>query len=163
MRVNQNKSKISQKGALAPLTFTKKVFLFILFILLFSEGSLFSQNKINLNKATLEELKSLPGIGEVTAKNIIEYRDKIGGFKNLEELKKVKGIGEKKIEVLKNYLTLDDSQGNTSDNKNLSEDLDLKKEKRTIYFYYDERGVLHYTQFPEMVPPKYRKSLKPVK
>jgi competence protein ComEA len=163
MRVNQKKRKFSQKGALAPLTFTKKVLLFFLIILLFSEASLFSQNIINLNKATLEELKSLPGIGEVTAKNIIEYRDKIGGFKNLEELKKVKGIGEKKFEVLKNYLTLDDSQGNTSDNKNLSEDLDLKKEKRTIYFYYDEKGVLHYTQFPEMVPSKYRKTLKPLK
>jgi competence protein ComEA len=163
MRVNQKKRKFSQKGALAPLIFSKKVLLLTFFIFLISEVSLFSQNKINLNRATLEELKSLPGIGEVTAKNIIEYREKVGVFKNLEELKKVKGIGEKKFEVLKNYLTLDDPQGNTSDNKVLSEDLDLKKEKRTIYYYYDEKGVLHYTQFPEMVPPKYRKTLKPLK
>ncbi len=121
-----------------------------------------SQNKLNLNKATLDELKNLPGIGEVTAKNIIEYRERVGGFKNLEELKNVKGIGEKKFEILKNYLTLEEVPSSSNGTDLSSIESTFTKTKRTIYYYYDERGVIHYTQFPETVPPKYRKTLKPL-
>ncbi|VTX62362.1 ComE operon protein 1 [Granulicatella adiacens] len=54
--------------------------------------------KVNINTATVEELKTLKGIGEKKAEAIIEYRKKNGSFKNKEELMKVRGIGKKLYE-----------------------------------------------------------------
>ena len=51
---------------------------------------------INLNTATVEELRTLPGIGPVIAKRIVEFREKRHGFKRVEELLAVPGISEKK-------------------------------------------------------------------
>ncbi len=53
------------------------------------------KSTINLNTATVDQLATLPGIGQKTAALIIEYRTKSGGFKKIEELMNVKGIGEK--------------------------------------------------------------------
>lgn len=52
------------------------------------------------NKLSQEELMTLSGIGEVTAKAIISFRESEGPFKTFDELTKVKGIGEKKIAKL---------------------------------------------------------------
>ena len=54
--------------------------------------------KVNINTATVEELKTLKGIGEKKAEAIIEYRKQNGSFKNKEELMKVRGIGKKLYE-----------------------------------------------------------------
>lgn len=62
--------------------------------------------KININKATEEELDTLPGIGESTAKKIIEYRKEKGTFKNIEELKEVSGIGDAKFDKIKDLVTV---------------------------------------------------------
>lgn len=51
--------------------------------------------KVNINKATENELINLPGIGEETANKIIEYRKQNGDFKNTEEIKEVSGIGDR--------------------------------------------------------------------
>jgi competence protein ComEA len=60
---------------------------------------------VNLNTATVEELSQLKGIGEATAKKILEYREKYG-FQDVRELVNIKGIGEKKFEAIKDDLTL---------------------------------------------------------
>jgi comEA protein len=62
--------------------------------------------KISLNKASLEDLDSLPGIGPVIAQRIIDYRTKSGGFKTLEELKEVSGIGDVKYSNVKDLISL---------------------------------------------------------
>ena len=56
------------------------------------------EGKVNINMATVEELKTLKGIGEKKAEAIIEYRKQNGSFKNKEELMKVRGIGKKLYE-----------------------------------------------------------------
>lgn len=62
--------------------------------------------QVNLNSATQAELESLPSIGPVLAKRIIEYRNLKGGFKTIEEIKQVKGIKNKIFEKIKRYITV---------------------------------------------------------
>lgn len=64
------------------------------------------KHSIDLNKATVEELKKLPGIGEKTALKIIEYRERHGGFKKLEEVMKVERISQKTFERIKDYIKI---------------------------------------------------------
>ncbi|MEX2430042.1 MAG: ComEA family DNA-binding protein, partial [Patescibacteria group bacterium] len=61
---------------------------------------------VNLNTATLEELDTLPGVGEATAEKIIDYRDAFGPFGSVDELLEVSGIGEAKLEKLRERVTV---------------------------------------------------------
>lgn len=61
---------------------------------------------VNLNTANAEQLEKLPGVGPATAKRILEYRQKNGGFKKIEELMNVRGIGEKAFLRMKPQLTV---------------------------------------------------------
>lgn len=65
------------------------------------------ENKIPLNSATAEQLDELPGIGEVLAKRIVEWRQTHSRFSKLEELMQVEGIGAKKYDQLRDKITLD--------------------------------------------------------
>jgi competence protein ComEA len=64
-----------------------------------------SNSKVNINTASEAELDSLPGVGEVTAKKIIDYRNENGKFSSIEDIKNVKGIGDNKFEDIKDSIT----------------------------------------------------------
>lgn len=64
------------------------------------------EEKININKATQEQLSTLYGIGEVKAKAIIEYREKNGGFKSIDDLGNVDGIGSKTVDKLRDKVDI---------------------------------------------------------
>ncbi len=63
---------------------------------------------LNINTATKQMLIELPGIGEVLAGRIIEYRESFGDFATLEELMEVSGISQKKFDALSGLITLTD-------------------------------------------------------
>lgn len=64
-----------------------------------------SSGKININTADLQTLMTLPGIGEIYAQRIIDYRTAHGRFTDINQLKEVEGIGEKRFEAIKDYIT----------------------------------------------------------
>ena len=72
-----------------------------------TEGDDDSNNsKVSLNNSSKEELMTLTGIGEKKALDIIEYREKNNGFKNIEDIKNIKGIGNSIFDKIKDRLTL---------------------------------------------------------
>lgn len=65
------------------------------------------QSSVNINTATVQELCSLPAIGETLAKRIIAYRDEHGLFNSIDEIMSVEGIGAKTYEDIKSNITVD--------------------------------------------------------
>lgn len=63
-------------------------------------------NPLDINRATLAQLDTLPGIGPVTAQRIIDYRVKVGRINALDELKKISGLGGSKFEEIKPLLRI---------------------------------------------------------
>lgn len=63
--------------------------------------------KVNINTAALEELQTLSGIGEETARKIIEHRQLNGRYNSIEEIKNVSGIGDAKFESIKDYICVE--------------------------------------------------------
>ena len=62
--------------------------------------------KININKATKDELTTIKGIGASKAENIIKYRDENGPFKQIEDITKVSGLGESIFNKIKEFITV---------------------------------------------------------
>lgn len=69
--------------------------------------------RIELNTATLEELMTLPGIGEVRAARILAYRENNGPFRQAAELMNVSGIGEATFAKLRDYVYVEDDHENS--------------------------------------------------
>ena len=64
-------------------------------------GAPSGEQTININKANVEELTALPGVGPATAQKIIDERTQNGPFRSVDDLDRVSGLGSKKIEKLK--------------------------------------------------------------
>lgn len=69
--------------------------------------------RLDLNEATLEELMALPGIGEVRAQRILEYRAEHGPFRQAAELMNVTGIGEKIFAGLRDLVYVEERYENS--------------------------------------------------
>ncbi len=65
---------------------------------------------ININTADVDELQSLPGIGEVLAQRIIERRESVGPYGSVEELLEVKGIGPSKLEGFRSQVIIEEEE-----------------------------------------------------
>ncbi len=82
-----------------------KRIILVLFTLMFLTVNI-ALAAVNINTADKETLTSLPGVGEVKAEAIIQYRKDHGEFKNTEDLVNVKGIGSKTLEKLAKEVTI---------------------------------------------------------
>lgn len=65
------------------------------------------QGKLDLNRATAEELQGLPGIGPVLAQRIVDQRTTHGPFHTVDDLRDVKGIGKKRMDQLRPLVTVE--------------------------------------------------------
>lgn len=65
-----------------------------------------SPGRVHLNSATVEQLDAPPGVGPVTAQNIIDYRTEVGAFGSVDELDAVPGIGPARLEQLEELVDL---------------------------------------------------------
>jgi len=70
------------------------------------EGENQSPQRIDINRADPWLLEALPGIGEVLAQRIVDYRSENDPFRRVEDLLQVSGIGEATFENIKNYITV---------------------------------------------------------
>lgn len=77
------------------------------------ENETLVQNQLNINTATEEELMTLSGINRETARQIIEYRKQIRGFKRVEDLALVSGVGATKLGVIRDEICVKKGNGSS--------------------------------------------------
>ncbi|HPS93919.1 MAG TPA: helix-hairpin-helix domain-containing protein [Deltaproteobacteria bacterium] len=70
-------------------------------------STIYWSGQANVNTATYEELKLVPGMNYELAQNIIDYRDDYGQFTTLDDLRKVPGMTKKFIRKITPYIKLD--------------------------------------------------------
>jgi competence protein ComEA len=71
-----------------------------------SEG-IAGDGRVDINKATKEQLMTIPGIGEAKADSIIAYREASGAYASIEDIMKVSGIKDGLFQNIKEYITVD--------------------------------------------------------
>lgn len=85
------------------------------------ENDAMIKNQIDINVATEEELMTLPGVNRATAKQIIDYRKQIRGFRRVEDLALVSGVGAAKLGIIRNEICVKRSNGSNASGKNSPE------------------------------------------
>lgn len=65
-----------------------------------------TDDRVNINTATKEQLMTLPGIGQAKAERIIDYRTRQGAFTSIEQIKQIEGIKEKAYEKIKDKIII---------------------------------------------------------
>ncbi len=70
-------------------------------------GGAGTDSRININKASVEELVELPRVGQAVAKRIVVFREENGSFKKVEDLKSVRGIGDKVFDQIRPSIRAD--------------------------------------------------------
>jgi competence protein ComEA len=84
----------------------------LLFTMILMCGAAIAQKKplpaapVNVNTASIAQLKTLPGLGDATAHAIVSYREKNGAFKRIEELLIIKGVSKRRLEEWKPFLKI---------------------------------------------------------
>jgi competence protein ComEA len=61
---------------------------------------------LDLNTATVAQLDGLPGVGQVLAQRLVDYRTAHGGFRSVDQLREVDGIGESRFQKLRQLVTV---------------------------------------------------------
>lgn len=80
---------------------------------------------IDINTATAEEWKALPGIGDVLSERIVKYRNSVNGFSSVDDIKKVYGISDATFSNIRTYLKISNAKkvsAEATDKTTLQED-----------------------------------------
>jgi len=104
-----------------------------------------SSVKIDINNSTIEDWKQLTGIGEITAKRIVNFRDKLGGFISIDQLKTTYNLADSVIDKVAHQLVLSPISSKILINTVAAEDLKLhpyikKKQAYLIVNYRTNHG-----------------------
>ncbi len=91
---------------LSAILLTWLIACFWIYTLIPETGAIESKAQVDINKASVDELVTLPKIGPKIAEQIVKYRQEHGPFRTIEDLKAIKGIGDKTIEALRPMITV---------------------------------------------------------
>ena len=64
------------------------------------------QEKVNINSASIDEIAQIPGVGQTTARSIVDFRDKHGKFRTLDDLARVQQLKPEHVNVLRKYVRI---------------------------------------------------------
>ena len=107
-----------------------------------------SQKPIDINSADTTELKSLPGIGSFFAKNIVDYRNKLGGFIEKEQLLEVYAFDSTRMSNIENFIIIDTIELRKV---NINTD-DFKTILRHPYIEYEDvKKIVNYRESKGMI------------
>lgn len=90
------------------------------------------QGKVNLNTASLDEFRRLPGVGPKLADRIVQWRKEKGGFRSPDDLKKIRGIGDKVFKKLEEMVEVDTKTSKLSPQRPTHQDKVLGKEETRV-------------------------------
>ena len=106
------------------------------------------QKSVNLNSADTTELKSLPGIGSFFAKNIVDYKNKLGGFIEKEQLLEVYAFDTTRLSNIENFIVIDSIELRKV---NINTD-DFKTILRHPYIEYEDvKKIVNYRESKGMI------------